>query len=310
MIPSKAFLIYELENIKQEQEREEERLEEFFHEYFNSTNLVGIDFVGNFYLKAKELLKAESDKARLVKKTELVYWLIEQYSKFKIYDNETNEIFNEWLFEAIIVSYLHSWSCHEGEEFLIELWAKKVNIFERLETAGYFNHFNESEKFCDFGKNIDRKKALEEELYLCEVVIPCGLGSYNSRTTPEEIERYHKYEVDTTVYGAYKRVDSALKTYMPHVKDYTEFELDIDVIKIIKDQGVESDWSDMFDKIKGDHHIRAICNLDNEEGSSEMSNCLKLFDIASQRTLIVVKDQDDIKLPFNESLGLQRIFPS
>ena len=60
--------------------------------------------------------------------------------------------------------------------------------------------------------------------------------TYVSRTTPEEIERYHKYEVDKTVYGAYKRVDSLLKTYMLHVKDYTEFELNVDVIKIIKDQ--------------------------------------------------------------------------
>ena len=129
--------------------------------------------------------------------------------------------------------------------------------------------------------------------------------TYVSRTTTEEIVRHHKYEVDKTVYGAYKRVDSALKTYMPHVKNYTEFEVDIDVIKIIKDQGAESDWSDMSDKIKGDHHIRAVCNLDNEEDSSEMSNCLKLFDIASQRTLTVVKDQDDIRLPLNESLVLQ-----
>ena len=56
---------------------------------------------------------------------------------------------------------------------------------------------------------------------------------------------------------------------------------------------------------KRQHHIRAVCNLDNEEDSSEMSNCLKLFDIAGQRTLTVVKDQDDIRLPLNESLGLQ-----
>ena len=71
MIPAKAFIEYELYRIKQEQEREEQYLEEFFHKSFNKTNLVGIDFVGNFYLKAKELLKAESDKARRLKKQNL-----------------------------------------------------------------------------------------------------------------------------------------------------------------------------------------------------------------------------------------------
>jgi hypothetical protein len=119
-----------------------------------------------------------------------------------------NENFKSYIIEEFPIRIkeiiiIHLWDFKKDEEFenllnkIIPLITEFSELFHLIiENQNFKNlekYYIEFPEFCE-SKSIDAKKAYEEELYLCKL-FPCGLASYNSRTTEEDIEQYLKDDI-------------------------------------------------------------------------------------------------------------------